>query len=163
MRTLAGVVLYLVQHGQATSEAEDPRRQLTDRGADDVDRTARLAIGWLGDRPSRVIHSGKTRARQTAEIWAALLGIAAEDGDGLAPNDDPSAWVDRLADGTLGVMLVGHLPHLGRLAAALVTGDSSRQVVSFHQGGLVALQRADSGWLVALAIPPPPSSGPGGA
>ncbi len=51
-------------------------------------------------------------------------------------------------------MLVGHLPHLARLAAHLLTGDSDHPVVRFRPGGLVALEPADAGWLVSLVLPP---------
>jgi phosphohistidine phosphatase len=154
MPTVAVVMLYLVQHGQAKREDEDPQRPLTDRGADDVTRVARLAVGRLRCRPGRVVHSGKTRARQTAEIWGGLLGIDTEESDGLAPNDDPTTWVERLTAETADLILVGHLPHLGRLATALLTGQPGRQLIGFQPGGLVALERADAGWLVTLALPP---------
>jgi phosphohistidine phosphatase SixA len=36
------VTLYLVQHGDAKSEAEDPERPLTERGRSDVARLAAL-------------------------------------------------------------------------------------------------------------------------
>jgi phosphohistidine phosphatase len=157
-------MLYLVQHGQAKSEDEDPQRPLTDRGANDVILVAGLAVGRLGCRPGRIVHSGKQRARQTAEIWGGLLGIDAEQRDGLAPNDEPTTWVERLATETEDLMLVGHLPHLGRLATALMTGQSGHQLIGFRQGGLVALERVDAGWLVALALPPSAAtSGPGAA
>jgi phosphohistidine phosphatase len=147
-------MLYLVQHGQAKGEDEDPQRPLTDRGADDVTRVARLAVGRLHCRAGRVVHSGKTRARQTAEIWGGLLGIDTEERDGLAPNDDPTTWARRLAAETGDVMLVGHLPHLARLASSLLTGDPDRQVVAFQQGALVALEHTDAGWVIALLLPP---------
>lgn len=154
MRTVAIVMLYLVQHGQAKVEDEDPQRPLTDRGVHDVTDVARLAVDRIGCRPGRVVHSGKQRARQTAEIWGGLLGIEPEEGDGLAPNDDPTTWVERIANEPVDLMLVGHLPHLGRLASVLVTAESSRELIGFQQGGLVALDRQEAGWLVALALPP---------
>ena len=64
--------LYLVQHGAAKSEAEDPHRGLTNEGRRDVERMAhslaplRLGLG-------RIEHSEKLRARQTAEILTARL------------------------------------------------------------------------------------------
>jgi phosphohistidine phosphatase len=151
---VAAVRLSLVQHGLAKSDDEDPQRPLTESGSDDVARVARWAVERLGAQPARIVHSGKLRARQTAEIWSALLGVEAEEGDGLAPNDDPTNWLDRLTDETADVMLVGHLPHLARLAAALLTGDSGGQVIAFQQGGLAALERTDSGWVVTLVLPP---------
>jgi phosphohistidine phosphatase len=147
-------MLYLVQHGKAKGVEEDPERALTDDGVDNVTRVARLAVDRLGTRPRRVIHSGKTRARQTAEIWGGLVEVDAEESDGLAPNDDPTTWVRRLAADTGDVMLVGHHPHLARLASSLLTGDPDRQVVAFQHGGLVGLERTDAGWVLALLLPP---------
>lgn len=149
--------LYLVQHGEAKAESEDPDRPLTDQGAADVRRVAGNAIEHLGVRPRRLLHSGRTRARQTTEIWADLLGARPEETDGLAPNADPSTWEERLrrgADETDDLLLAGHLPHLARLAGALLAGDADRPVVRFSPGGLVGLERGDAGWAVWVVLPP---------
>ena len=61
--------LFLVQHGEAKTEQEDPERPLTDRGASDVSRVARAATEARIVTAERIVHSGKTRARQTAETW----------------------------------------------------------------------------------------------
>ena len=148
------VMLYLVQHGQAKPEDEDRQRPLSDRGVDDVTRVARWAVDRLDTRPGRVIHSGKTRARQTAGLWGRLVDVDTKEGDGLAPNDDPTTWARRIAADDGDLMLVGHLPHLARLASLLLTGDADRQLIGFQQGGLVALQRTDTGWVVVLLLPP---------
>lgn len=155
--------VHLVQHGEAKPEAEDPERSLTARGAAEVAWVAREAIAVLGVVPSRVVHSGRTRARQTAELWAALAACPLEQAEGLGPTDDPGVWAGRLAPAATaldGVMLVGHLPHLGRLAGLLVAGDADRPVVRFRQGGLVVLEHGDAGWEVAAVLPP--SLGTGG-
>lgn len=153
-RTVIAVKLYLVQHGQAKPENEDPERPLTGDGFDDVARVARQAVEQLGVRPDRVVHSGKTRARQTAEVWGRLVNVDAEQADALEPNDDPTIWVQRLAAATDNIMLAGHLPHLARLAALLLAGASDRPVIQFRQGGLVALERTDAGWVVSVVLPP---------
>jgi phosphohistidine phosphatase len=61
---------YLVQHGAAKAEAEDPQRGLTEEGRRAVERMADfLAKLYL---PLDLIeHSEKLRMRQTAEILAA--------------------------------------------------------------------------------------------
>jgi phosphohistidine phosphatase len=146
--------LSLVQHGQAFAESENPERPLTDQGIADVNRVAHQAVEQLGIRPTRVLHSGKTRARQTAEIWAGLLGVDPEAADGLAPNDDPAIWAERVDAEADDLMLVGHLPHVARLAALLLTGAGDRSVIKFRPGGFVALERTDAGWEVAVVLPP---------
>ena len=152
--TVTAVIVYLVQHGQAKTEDEDPQRPLTDRGADDVAWVAHWAIDRFGVRPSRVVHSGKTRSRQTAEIWGRLVDVNPEQGEALAPNDDPTTWARRLAESSGDLMLVGHLPHLANLANVLLTGEPDPQLIGFQQGGLVALEHRDTAWMVALLLPP---------
>jgi phosphohistidine phosphatase len=147
--------LYLVQHGEATSEEEDPDRPLTDRGAGDVGRVAQLARDAGVERVDRVIHSGKTRARQTAEIWGEVLGVPVVEEKGLAPLEDPSVWEARVATEERDFMLVGHLPHLAGLAGLLLGTDPERPRVTFRQGGLVSLEGDRSGWSVWLLLPPP--------
>ena len=147
-------MLYLVQHGHAKAEDEDAQRPLSAGGIDDVTQVAHFAVDRLGARPVRIIHSGKLRARQTAEIWGGLLDVDTEENEGLAPNDDPAIWIGRLATEPGDLMLVGHLPHLARLAGSLLTGDPDHFVIRFRQGGLVALEHTDTGWNAALLLPP---------
>lgn len=146
--------LYLVQHGEAKDEDDDPARPLTDGGIDDVTRVARLAVEGLGVSPARVVHSGKTRARQTAEIWGGLLGAEVVQAEGLAPKDDVAIWLRQIDGETDDLMIVGHLPHLARLTASLVTGNAGTPVVAFRPGGLVALEQAGTGWEVFVVLPP---------
>jgi phosphohistidine phosphatase len=86
------VRVYLVQHGEAKSEEEDPDRPLTDRGATEVRRVAGVAAGAGSVMVERIVHSGKTRARQTAAVWGEALGVPIDETDGLAPRDDPAIW-----------------------------------------------------------------------
>jgi phosphohistidine phosphatase len=148
--------LYLVQHAEAKREEEDPARDLTAQGLSDIRRVAGFA-GKLPLAVSRILHSGKTRALRTAEVLAASLdpakGVAAA--DGLAPLDPPGIWAERISSLTENLMLVGHLPHLARLAAMLLCGDPEIGVVNFQMGGLVCLKRGETGrWAVAWMVVP---------
>jgi len=150
--------LLLVRHGQAMDKSDDPTRPLTPRGREEVARVAAHAVSGLGLGPARILHSGKTRARETAEILGAVLGGPVEETDGLAPNDDPAIWIGRVGDQVDGeapdLMLVGHLPHLERLAGLLVAGEPSQSVVGLTTAELVVLERDESGWsLVDGAAP----------
>ncbi|MGH2376556.1 MAG: hypothetical protein ACRDIC_24240 [bacterium] len=52
-------------------------------------------------------------------------------------------------------MLVGHLPHLGRLASLLLVGTAERAVIRFQMGGVVCLARDDSGaWALEWMLVP---------
>lgn len=81
--------LFLVQHGENLPKDVDPEKGLSDEGKDEVKRIASLA-GEHAIPVSVIKHSGKKRARQTAEILAEALklGGGVQDMEGLAPLDD---------------------------------------------------------------------------
>ena len=148
--------LYLVQHAESKSEEEDPDRSLTDRGAEEIRRVAALAA-QAGVRVEVIRHSGKTRARQTAEALSDFLspdrGI--EEADGLKPLDDPLSWRDRLSEAQEDTMLVGHLPHLSRLTGLLLVGDPEAALASFRMGGMLSLAQDDTGgWVIRWMVTP---------
>ena len=71
-------LLYLVRHGEATSEEQNPARPLTEPGAKEVEQIA----AWFTSTKlpvDEIRHSGKLRAQQTAEIFAQYLGLPGSD------------------------------------------------------------------------------------
>ena len=151
------MTLYLVQHGAAVPEQEDPERPLSAQGAEDVERLAGL-LAHLRVSVARVLHSGKTRAEQTA---ATLATAVLDRGEpevtaGLKPKDAPGPLAERLAGLREDWVLVSHQPLLGRLISLLVAGDSERPSVALQPGTLVALEpdAEAGGWRIALVLPP---------
>lgn len=136
--------LYLVQHGAAKSEAEDPQRPLTAEGTKTVERMAEH-LSALKLRIVRIEHSDKERARQTAEIIAAHLRPAegTRQVTGMAPNDEVGPVLKRLQNESKSLMMVGHLPYLSRLVSVLLGVQQDRAVVTFQMGGVVHLERHD--------------------
>ncbi|HXE90534.1 MAG TPA: phosphohistidine phosphatase SixA [Terriglobales bacterium] len=150
------MLLYLVQHGASKLEAEDPQRPLNEEGRQTV---ARLAACLARQRiPLDAIeHSDKLRARQTAEILNAQLRPAqdARQVSGLAPNDNAALTAARLQNEACNLMLVGHLPHLSRLASSLLGLPLDQPAVRFQMGGCVCLERdADGKWAVRWMLVP---------
>ncbi|HUV30928.1 MAG TPA: phosphohistidine phosphatase SixA [Acidobacteriota bacterium] len=153
--------LYVVQHAVARPEEEDPSRGLSEEGRADIEKVASFASRYAGITAGTIVHSGKPRAEQTAAVLADHLrpagGMTAA--DGLAPMDNPSVWAARLADTHEDTILVGHLPHLARLAGLLLCGNESRLPVAFENAGIVCLCRDDLGvwsvgWMLTPAILP---------
>jgi len=149
------VYLFLVHHGEAVGPDVDPRRPLSVHGQEAV---VRLASGMAerGARPAVVWHSGKLRARQTAEAcWRACNALAEFSATRDMQPDDPPDWMrDRLRGETRDVLLAGHFPHLGRLLA-LLTGEPSGSPGDFPPHGAVALETADEGitWSEVWRLP----------
>jgi phosphohistidine phosphatase len=149
------MALYLVQHGKSLPKEIDPNQGLSAEGTADTERTARLAHD-LGLKIGGILHSGKTRARQTAEVLAAMLHPAdgIKEAPGLNPLDDVVPW-SSLNPGA-GLMLVGHLPFMERLAALLVAGSPEKPVIRFQNAGIVCLDRGETSvnWVVRWALVP---------
>ncbi len=152
--------IYLVQHGLAKSKEEDPARALTPAGREEVERVARAAAA-AGVRPASILHSGKTRAQQTAEMFAAHLepahGVHAV--ESLDPGDEPHRMRQRVEEADEPLMLVGHLPHLSLLAALLLAETPEREIVAFRNGGVVCLERHEGrfgvGWILTPELVAP--------
>lgn len=150
------MLLYLVQHAEARSGAEDAARDLTEKGRRDIESVAHH-LKRLNVQVRRIFHSGKTRAQSTAQVLAKHLqppdGIS--EARGLAPLDDPEIWAERIASMEEDTLLVGHLPHLANLAALLITGNKENSVLNFQMGGAVRLRRMAPGrWAVDWMVVP---------
>ncbi len=148
--------LYLVQHGEALPKEVNSDRPLSDHGRQDIEWLAGF-LANRGVRVSRVWHSGKTRARQTAELLAAAVapGIKTEAQAGLAPNDPTEGFAKKLATWREDAMVVGHLPFMARLVTRLVTKSDDGTTVAYLPGSLVCLERDEDGaWAIAWMLRP---------
>jgi len=137
--------VYLVQHAEAKSEQEDPARSLSEKGIHDIKKVASY-VSQNNLKIHMIFHSPKVRAKQTAEVLSGHLKPAKgiSEVDGLGPLDEPDIWAKRLIDVPEDIMLVGHLPHLYRLASLLLCGDKDKHVISFKMAGIVCLRRDDT-------------------
>jgi len=149
--------VYLVQHGEALSKEENPDRPLSAKGKADIRKTASFVSEHLDFSVTSIYHSTKTRAQQTAEILGEYCnpsgGVSSV--DGLDPLADPLPWVTRLNSTGEDTMVVGHLPHLSKLAALLLCRDDTKNIVKFQMGGIVCLEKGAEGfWSVVWMVIP---------
>jgi phosphohistidine phosphatase len=104
-----------------------------------------------------ITHSGKTRARQTAEIFASALkpegGV--DERSGLNPLDDVADFAGTI-NSAENRMFVGHLPFMERLTAYLITGSVDKPVIKFQNSGIVCLDEDPDSrlWVVKWALMP---------
>ena len=138
--------LYLVHHGDAVGPEVDPRRPLSEQGREHVARLANEAAA-RGARPEVVWHSGKLRARQTAEaFWRACNALAAFSATRDLQPDDPPDWIlNRLRGESRDILIAGHYPHLPRLMTLIMSTAHVTDVRPFPQHGVVAVQTNDNG------------------
>ena len=147
-------MILLVHHGDAVGPEVDPMRPLSDVGRAAATRLATEAAG-RGVRPDQVWHSGKLRARQTAELfWRACNPLAAVSAArGLQPDDPPSWMRDEVTGEDRSILIVGHMPHLDRLLQVLLQGDLGTGASGFPLHGCVALERDGGRWKEMWRLP----------
>jgi phosphohistidine phosphatase len=141
-------MIFLVHHADAVGPHVDAQRPLSAAGRAHAEKLAAEAAA-RGVHPAAVWHSGKLRARQTAEVFWRACNPLAEFAvvRGLRPDDPPGEIKTRLAGEGRHVMLVGHMPGLPRLLHDLLGLGEGTPAPSFPQHGLVALVVADGVWL----------------
>jgi phosphohistidine phosphatase len=136
------VILYFLRHGEAGAHAggpDDDARGLTPAGSAAL-RGAATAWRRLNLRPDVVISSPLARARQTAQLLVAGLGLSAPPivDERLRPG---ARWPD-LARSMAGhpsarrVLFVGHEPDLSEAIRALTGAGAIR----LRKGGLACVE-----------------------
>ena len=149
--------IYLVQHAEAKSEEEDLYRHLTEKGITDIKKITAYLNKHALISVNEIIHSGKRRAHQTAEILAKSLnpvnGI--RQAEALDPLADPLIWAKKIEEMEEDIMLVGHLPHLKKLSSYLITKDEMKEIINFQNGGVVCLNKDEEGnWSISWMLVP---------
>ena len=150
------MALYLVQHGKSLPKDQDPDQGLSEEGKAETEMIAKTAKE-KGVAVSQVRHSGKTRARQTAEILAQALAPnqGVQEISGIKPMDDVAEAAANL-EPSENVMLVGHLPFMERMTAFLVTGSIDKPIFKFQNSGIVCLDKDPDtqAWVILWALLP---------
>jgi len=137
--------LYLLRHGQASGVSVDPEQGLSVIGRSEVQQLAnRMVSRELYF--SRIFHSSKTRARQTAEIMRLTLSPDADISEhtSIKPNDDPDKLISDINGWQQDTLVVSHLPFLPTLIAKL-TGNSVT-TIAIQPATLVCLQQKNGAW-----------------
>ena len=145
-----------MQHGDALPKSIDPERPLSEKGIDDV----RGIASFLRNADivlDKIIHSGKKRAEETADIMSKALsctnGISIS--DSINPNDDVSSFINNL-DKNLEVMLVvSHLPFVNKLVSHLCCANENNAIVDYLPGSIVCIEGGeDVDWRICWMLRP---------
>jgi phosphohistidine phosphatase len=129
------VRLFIVRHAEAAGGEPDELRPLTEQGRENARALGkRLAVD--GVRPDAVLTSPLLRARETATEIARALGIEAEADERLAPGAGADEVQATVAGRGETIVVVGHQPDCGRVAAALGGGPEP----PFPPGGVAVVE-----------------------
>jgi len=138
----AGFEFYIMRHGIAVPRAaaglsDDSKRPLTPEGKKKMIQIA-AGLNRLGFEVDWIVTSPLVRAVETAEIVAESLGssVPMDYCDALSPGGSAEALIAFLAKhlDRNRVLVVGHEPDLGELAARLI-GAGRHAKLAFKKGG----------------------------
>ena len=146
------MAMYFVQHGLALAKEVDSDRPLSVEGRTQIERIS-AHLKHKGVSVYKICHSGKTRAKETAQLFADQIGDSrVVELYGMEPNDNVMEFAKTLTEED--VMYVGHLPHMGKLVSYLITGDENRDIVQFRNGGVVCVQKENAGFHIEWYLTP---------
>lgn len=148
--------LFLIRHAHAVEANENPRRPLSLRGREQVRALATFLKSSGALHAAEVWHSGLARAAETAELLLDHLGLKATvvEIDGLRGEDNPSVVAAHLRHRRAPLVVVGHEPHLGRLASLLVAGAAHPPRFVLKKSSILALERIEGVWAVRWQLSP---------
>jgi len=141
--------LILWRHAEAGARSPDSARELTERGREQARRIA----AWLKPRlpgNCEILVSPAERAQQTARALGIAFTTAPAVGTDAAAPDVIAAieWPAR----SRAVLIVGHQPTLGRVAALLLSGAEGDWDIG--KGALWWLSRTSGGIVLRAVVDP---------
>ncbi|MCK9554884.1 histidine phosphatase family protein [bacterium] len=133
--------LYLVRHGAAVPETENPEKPLSDVGRYETIKVAESLRGFMV-LPDEIWHSARLRTRQTAGLLKDLLRVRkCFEKKNLLPGDDPGKLITELAKTSKHIMVVSHIPFVEKAAGLLLGGKEESTPVSFDTSSVACFKR----------------------
>lgn len=138
--------LFLIRHAEAAPGIPDAGRLLTDNGKAQMAKMARCIDWACVDGVKTIEHSGLVRARQTAELLVSEVPLRKPLAIRVAirPSDDPRLFALEVASSRDDRLVVGHNPHLSRLAGLLLGRGQLEVPLVLKKAAFLALERARS-------------------
>ncbi len=148
--------IYFAQHGLAVSKTDNPDRPLSTAGIRQTETIARQ-LQLSGTAVAVILHSGKLRALQTAQIFAAELKLSTiSTCEFLSANDDVAILAKHLkTDSAINnTLYIGHLPHLEKLVSFLIIGKESPSIIRYQNSAVACLQKSETSYQLRWYVTP---------
>lgn len=143
--------LILWRHAEAEDGAPDGGRALTPRG----EKQAKKMAKWLRKRlpdDVRIVVSPAVRCRQTADALGLEFETSKAVGTTAGPQQVIQAAGRPIGEGT--VLVVGHQPTLGQVAAQLLAGSAADWNIKKGALWWLAIQEGDDEIILRAALGP---------
>jgi phosphohistidine phosphatase len=144
--------IFLIQHGDAIPETEDQSRPLSEKGIAQIKKTAGF-LKQLHHRPDIIWHSDKKRSRDSAEIISEALGhVPMEFRVSMNPNDSIDDIKRDLINSEKSIMIVGHMPFIGKLISHLLFLNDERAYIDITNASPVIIERTGKGYILTVFL-----------
>lgn len=146
------MAIYFIQHGVCLDKSIDPKKPLSELGKKETNQVSEF-LKKNRIKIQKVYHSGKLRAKETAQILSNHLS----DGNiyeksNMLPNDNVISFCkDKLEDNCI---YVGHLPHLDKATSYLVCQNEDSEVIKLKNSGIVSIEVRDCKYKIKWYILP---------
>ena len=147
--------LYIMRHGQAAPTAQNAEQELTRQGRTGIEKLA-AHLDQQGVKVKHVYHSGKARARQTAEIMASELAanVKLQVHDHIKPDDDPQQLLQDIQAWHEDTLVVSHLPFIPSLVSRLTADAMASLAIAYTPGTIICLMPENNAWQIAWVEAP---------
>lgn len=141
--------LILWRHAEAEEGMPDMARKLTAKGERQAEKMAAFLHPRLPQN-ARILVSPSVRTQQTVRALTKHFDTE----PGIGPGADPQSALEAAGwpDGEASVLLVGHQPYLGKIAALLMTDSDTS--FSIKKGAVWWFSRRNHETILRLAIAP---------
>ncbi|MDP3069757.1 MAG: phosphohistidine phosphatase SixA [Opitutaceae bacterium] len=148
--------VFLIRHAHAVEAATDAARPLSAKGRDQVRELATFLAPTGAFTPDELWHSSLVRSRESAELLASHLRLAAKLKltAGLKPEDDPRLTVKKIEAAQGSFAIIGHEPQLSAVASLLITGRAEPVAFVMKKCAALALEREGTHWRVRWHVSP---------
>ena len=142
------MLLALVRHGKAAEAAEDALRPLSEHGIEQVHQLA-TALRAQDYNFNLIFHSGLLRAEQTALGLQqnAFPKAIVHQKNALRPESRPSEMLNELLGISQSLILVGHMPFMGKMANIL-----GADMCDFSTAGCLVFERDKENFAAAFRL-----------
>ncbi len=147
--------IYLIQHGEAKREEEDPLRGLTEKGKEDIKKSGEF-LNKINVKVNKIWHSGKKRAEESSLILKECLSFEKEIEkiDGINPMDEPEGIYEKIKNLDYDLLVVGHLPNLSKLASLLLAKDKNKNIIAFKMASVLCIEKKEENFELNFFITP---------
>jgi phosphohistidine phosphatase len=144
--------IFLIQHGDALQESEDQSRPLSEKGIAQIKKAAGF-LKQLHCRPDIIWHSDKKRSRVSAEIISEAIGhVPMEFRVSINPNDSIDDVKRELIDTDKSIMIVGHMPFIGKLISSLLFSNAERAYIDITNASPVIIEKWGKGFILTACL-----------